>query len=54
VTAVTYLFIVQEIKETENKRKREIKLKKINKRKENQNKISGFKHTMTLRTYQVI
>jgi len=31
VTIVTCLFIIQEIKETKNKRKREIKLKKIDK-----------------------
>jgi len=30
---VTYLFIIQEIKEIENKKKREIKSKKIDKRK---------------------
>jgi len=35
VTVVTCLFIIQEIKEKENKRKREIKSKKIDKRKEN-------------------
>ena len=33
VTIVTCLFIIQEIKETENERKREIKLKKIDKNK---------------------
>jgi len=33
VTVVICIFIVQEIKETENKRKREIKSKKIDKRK---------------------
>jgi len=33
VTIVTYLFIVQEIKEKEKKRKREIKSKKMDKRK---------------------
>ena len=33
VTTVTYLFIVQEIKEKEKKRKRKIKSKKIDKRK---------------------
>jgi len=33
VTAVMYLFIVQEIKEIEKKRKRKIKSKKIDKRK---------------------
>jgi len=31
VTVVTYLFIIQEIKETEKKRKRKRKLKKIDK-----------------------
>jgi len=39
VIIVTYLFLVQEIKEKENKRKREIKSRKIDKSKESQNKI---------------
>jgi len=36
---VTCIFITKEIKEKENKRKREIKLKKIDQREKNQNKI---------------
>ena len=43
VTAVMYLFIVQEIKEKEKKRKRQIKLREIDK-----TKIKEFKYTMTL------
>jgi len=37
VTIVTYLFIIQEIKEKEKKKKNQIK--KIDKKKKNQNKI---------------
>jgi len=39
VTAVTYLFVVQEIKEKEKKRKRKIKSKKRDKKNRDQNKI---------------
>jgi len=39
VTTVIYFFIFQEIIGKEKKRKKEIKSKKIDKRKENQNKI---------------
>jgi len=39
MTVVMYLFIIQEIKETENKIKRKIKSKKMDKNKQNKIKI---------------
>jgi len=47
ITTVTYLFIIQEIREKQKEKKRKIKSKKLDLKKENQNKISESKHTMT-------
>ena len=48
VTAVMYLFIVQEIKEKEKKRKRKIKSNKIDKKKRKSNIITSFSLTTIL------